>query len=77
MVTYKKIVVSQTEDDLLVDLIFHDVSATLIAEFAEKIVRLYYSANMNEAFVDLIQNAIMEEDFVLSHMKSVECGDNG
>jgi hypothetical protein len=73
----KKTVVLPTEDDLLVDLTFHDVSATLLTEFTEKIVRRYYSGNISEALKDLIRNAIREEDFVLSHTKLVESGDYG
>lgn len=34
----KKIVVLATEVDLLVDLTFHNVPASLLSEFAEKIV---------------------------------------
>ena len=66
----KKTVVLPTEDDLLVDLTFHDVSATLLTEFAQKIVRPYYSGNMSEALKDLIRNALREEDFVMIHMKN-------
>lgn len=73
----KKTVVLPTEDDLFVDLTFHDVSETLLTEFAERIVRPYYSGNMSEALKDLIRNAIREEDFVLSHIKIVESGDYG
>ena len=73
----KKTLVLPSEDDLLVDLTFHDVSATLLAEFTEKIVKPYYSGSLSEALKDLIRNAIREEDFVLTHMKVVESGDNG
>jgi hypothetical protein len=73
----KKTVVLPTEDDLSVDLTFHDVSATLLTEFAEKIVRPYYAGNISEALKDLIRDAIGEEDFVFSHIKPVESGDYG
>lgn len=65
----KKASVLATEDDLLVDLTLHDFSATLLTDFAEKIVRPYYSGNMSNAVRDLIQKAICEEKFVLSHVK--------
>lgn len=65
----KKTAVLATKDDLLVDLTLHDFSATLLTEFAEKIVRPYYSGNMSNTVRDLIQKAISEEKFVLSHMK--------
>jgi hypothetical protein len=70
----KKVAVLATEDDLSVDLILHDFSAVLLAEFAEMIVRPYYSGNMSDAVKDLIQKAIREEEFVLSHVKLVKNG---
>jgi alanine-alpha-ketoisovalerate/valine-pyruvate aminotransferase len=71
----KKGTVLTTEDDLSVDLILHDFSATLLTEFAEKIIRPYYSGNISDAVKDLIQKAIREEKFVLSHVKLVKSQD--
>ena len=59
------------ESDLLVDLTFHGVSASLLTEFAEKIVRPYYGGNLNAAVQDLLHKAISEQDFVLSHITHV------
>ena len=73
----KKTVVLPTEADLWVDLTIHDFSACLLTEFAEKIVRPYYSANMSEALKDLMRKAIGEEDFVLDHIRAGERGDHG
>jgi hypothetical protein len=67
----KKLAVLATEDDLLVDLTFHDVPASLLTEFAEKIVRPYFNGNLNAAIQDLIKKAIAEQDFVLSHITHV------
>jgi hypothetical protein len=64
----KKTAVLATEDDLLVDLTFHNVPASLINEFAEKIVRPYYGGNINAAIQDLIHKAIAKQDFVISHI---------
>jgi hypothetical protein len=72
----KKVAVLATEDDLSVDLTLHDFSATLLTAFAEKIVRPYYSDNMSNAVKDLIQKAIREEKFVLSHVKLVKNSNN-
>ena len=72
----KKAAALATEDDLAVDLTLHDVSATLITEFAEKVVRPYYSGNMNDAVKDLMQKAIGEEEIVLSHAKQIKRGDS-
>jgi len=70
----KKVAVLATEDDLSVDLTLHDFSALLLAEFAEKIVRPYYSGNMSDAVKDLMQKAIGEEEIVLSHVKLIRHG---
>ena len=45
----KKTAVLATEDNLLVDLTFHNVPASLLTEFAKKIVRSYYAGNINAA----------------------------
>jgi len=57
-----------TEDDLLVDLTFHDFPATLLTEFAEKIVRPYYHGNLNQALKDLIEKAITEQQLLQKHI---------
>jgi alanine-alpha-ketoisovalerate/valine-pyruvate aminotransferase len=60
-----------TEDNLLVDLTFHKIPASLLVEFAEKIVRPYYRGNMNAAIQGLIQKALTEQNFVLSHITHI------
>jgi hypothetical protein len=60
-----------TEDDLLVDLTFHNFPASLLTEFAEKIVRPYYKGNLNAAIQDLLHKTLKEQDFVLSHITHV------
>jgi hypothetical protein len=67
----KKLTVLTTQDDLLVDLTFHNVPASLLTEFAEKIVRPYYSGNMNAAIQDLLHKTLAEQDFLLSHITHV------
>ena len=67
----RKIAVLATEDDLLVDLTFHRIPASLLTEFAEKIVRPYYQGNLNAAIQDLLIKALAEQDFVLSHVTHV------
>ena len=67
----KKTQVLATEDDLLLDLTFHGVSASLLSEFAEKIVKPYYKGNMNAAIQDLLHKTIAEQDFVLSHVTHI------
>jgi hypothetical protein len=53
-----------TEEDLQIDLIFHDFSAELLKEFIQKIVTPYFNGNMNEAVRSLMQRAICEETIV-------------
>ncbi len=67
----KKTAVLATEEDLFVDLTFHNVPASLLSEFAEKIVRPYYQGNINAAVQDLFHKALSEEEFVLSHITHV------
>ena len=57
-----------TQEDMLIDLTLHGVPASLIAEFAEKIVRPYYSGNLNASIQDLIIKALSEQEFVHSHI---------
>jgi hypothetical protein len=59
-----------TQDDLLVDLTFHNMPASLLTEFAEKIVRPYYQGNLNAAIQDLIHKALAEQDFLHSHIRN-------
>ena len=60
----KKTQILATEDDLLLDLTFHRVPASLLAEFAEKIVRPYYNGNMNATIQDLLHKTLTEQDFI-------------
>ncbi len=60
-----------TENDLLVDLTIHKVSASLITEFTEKIVNPYFNGNTNVAIQDLFIKALVEQDFVLGHVTHI------
>ena len=67
----KKTQVLATEDDLLLDLTFHSVPASLFAEFVEKIVKPYYKGNMNAAIQDLLHKTLAEQGFVQSHITHI------
>jgi len=71
MIPMRKKVLALVEEDLLIGLTFHNVPASLVAEFKEKIVRPYYKGNLNVAFQDLIHKALAEQDFILSHITHV------
>lgn len=64
-----KVTVITTEDDFSVDFTLHNFSVTMLTEFAEKIVKPYYSGNMKYAVKDLIRKAIREEQLVLRHVE--------
>ncbi|MCL5876561.1 MAG: hypothetical protein M1540_01960 [Candidatus Bathyarchaeota archaeon] len=57
------------EDDMLVSLTFHNFSAEMLKEFAQKIVRPYFAGNMNEAVRSLMEKAIQEETIVNQAIK--------
>jgi hypothetical protein len=67
----KKTSILDTQENLLVDLTLHDAPASLVSEFVEKIVRPYYGGNLNVAVQDLISKAIVEQEFVHSHITHV------
>ena len=68
----KKTQILATENDLLLDLTFQSVPASLLSEFAEKIVKPYYRGNLNAAIQDLLHKTIVEQDFVLSHITHIK-----
>jgi hypothetical protein len=72
----RKTLAYATEENLMIDLTFHKVPASLVAEFNEKIVRPYYNGNLNAAFQDLISKALAEQDFILSHITHIRNGNN-
>lgn len=49
------------EEDLLVDLTFHDFSAGLLKDFASRIVKPYFKGNLNQAIRMLMEKALTEE----------------
>lgn len=68
----KKTAVLATENDLLVDLTLHHMPASVLAEFAERIVHSYYNGNLNAAIQDLMHKAVEEQDFVHSHITHIK-----
>jgi hypothetical protein len=67
----KETQVLTAEEDFRVDLTLHNVSASLLSEFAEKMVKPHYQGNLNAAIQDLIQKTIAEQDFVHSHITHI------
>ena len=75
IVMKKRTQVLALENDLLVDLTFHSVPASLLSEFAEKVVRPYYHGNMNTAIQDLLHKTLTEQDFIQSHITHIRTGE--
>lgn len=67
----KRIVLAETAtaDDLRVDLTLHDVPATLLTEFAQKIVHPYFRGNLNKALKELMEKALTEQQLVQKHIR--------
>jgi hypothetical protein len=55
---------ASTEEDSLVNLTFYGFPASLLKEFALKIVKPYFKCDMNEAIKSLMEKAITEESLV-------------
>ena len=68
----KKTALLTTQEDLLVDLTLHSVPASIVSEFAEKIVRPYYSGNLNNAIQDLMNKALAEQEFIHAHISHIK-----
>jgi hypothetical protein len=67
----KKTALIATQEDLSIDLTLHDVPASVITDFAEKIVRPYYRGNLNAAIQDLISKALSEQEFMHAHITHI------
>jgi hypothetical protein len=63
------------QNAFLVDLTFHNVPASLLTEFNEKVVKPYFKGNMNLAIQDLITKALADQEFVHSHITHVRVCD--
>lgn len=67
----KKTLSLTLENDFSVDLTLHEVPTSLLTEFAENVVRPYFNGNLNAAVQELLRKALMEQDFVLSHITHI------
>jgi hypothetical protein len=64
------------EEDFVVNLTLHDFPASLLTEFAEKIVSPYYDGNLNAALQDLVQKVLTEQEFVHSRITMIRRDSN-
>ena len=66
----KKLVpLAVAEEELLVDLTFHNLPANLLKEFALQVVKPYYAGSLSEAVKDLMEKAVADHEFVRDHIK--------
>jgi len=68
----KKTELIATQEGLLIDLTLHQVPASLLSEFAEKIVRPYYKGNLSNAVQDLINKTLSEQEFIHAHITHIK-----
>jgi hypothetical protein len=68
----KKMELIATQEGLLIDLTLHQVPASLLSEFAEKIVRPYYKGNLSNAVQDLINKTLSEQEFIHAHITHIK-----
>ncbi len=72
----KKTQALEVQNDLSVDLTLNHVPASLLADFAQKIVQPYFRGNLNAAIQDLLNKALSEQDFVHSHITHVRISED-
>lgn len=56
------------ENDLLVDVTFHDIPASLLKDFATLVVKPYYAGSLTNAVKDLMQKSVDDQEFVQNHL---------
>jgi hypothetical protein len=64
----RRIMAVTSEVSELVTVSFHNVPASLLQEFAQKIVGPYFDGDMNEALRRLLDDALLEEEFFQTHV---------
>ena len=67
----KKTILLSADEEVLLDLTMHDVPASLITEFFQKVVTPYYNGNLNMAIQDLINKTLSEQEFVYKHITHI------
>jgi len=60
------------ENDLLVDLTFHDFPVSLVAEFAMKIAQPYFGGNLKKSILELMQKALADQELIVSHINCIQ-----
>jgi len=58
-----------TTEELLVDLTFHNVPASLLKEFVLQVVKPHYAGSLTEALKELMEKAVADNEFLQNHIK--------
>ncbi|MBY9013766.1 MAG: hypothetical protein KGD70_15445 [Candidatus Lokiarchaeota archaeon] len=64
----KKSLMLTNQENMFVDLTFHDFPVELLKTFVKKIVQPYFSGNTNQAIKTLMEKTITEEEIVKNHL---------
>ena len=54
------------DDDLRVDLTIYNIPASLLKQFSQNVVQLYYPGGVSDAIKDLIRKAVIEKQPVVA-----------
>jgi hypothetical protein len=69
---YVKQMTMTQPNELLIDFTVHNLPVEVLNEFATTIVKPYYLGNLKAAIVDLMEKAIVEQDFIQKHVRASE-----
>jgi hypothetical protein len=54
------------DDDLRVDLTIYNIPASLLKQFSQNVVQLYYPGGVSDAIKDLIRKAVIEKQPIVA-----------
>jgi hypothetical protein len=72
----RKTVAPSMNEDLLIDLTLHKISASLVAEFKKRIVNPDYNGNLNAAIQNVIFKALADHNFYFSTVNRIDSKTN-
>ena len=66
----KTLQITAAQNEMLIDLTLHNLPASLLREFAARIVRPYYFGSLSQAIRDLMENAVADQEFLQNHIET-------
>lgn len=64
--------IATNPEELLVELTFHNVPASLLKEFIIQVVKPYYAGSLTEALKGLMEKAVVDNEFLQNHIQTDE-----